>query len=101
MPLLLAPLLALGAPLPPSHNSEASLLRKALPLPIMPLVHLSKTSVMTRRTTFLVMMVLEMTVPMVMVPMVMTLGATILNPTMMMMMKENLSIVSLVKMTLG
>ena len=48
--LLLARLLALGAPLPPSHNSEASLLRKALPLLVMPLVHLLKKLVMTRRT---------------------------------------------------
>ena len=94
--LLLAPLLALGAPLPLSRNSEASLLGKALPLPIAPPVHLLKKSVMTRRTMFL-----ETIVPEMMVPMVMILMVTIPNPTMMMMKKENLSTVSPVKMMLG
>ena len=61
-----------------------------------------KKLVMTRRTTFPVMMVLEMMVPMGMILMVTTLAVTIPNPTMMMMMKkENLSMVSLVKMTPG
>ena len=61
-----------------------------------------KKLVMTRRTTFPVTMVLEMMVPMGMIPMVMTPAAMILNPTMMMMMKkENHLTVSLVKMMPG
>ena len=100
MLLLLAPLLALDAPLPPSHNSEASLLGKALPLLIAPLVHLSNKSVMTRRTMFLVMMVPEMMVPVVIIVMAMTPAMMMLNHTMM-MKKENPLTVSPVKMTLG
>ena len=88
MPLLLVRLLALGTPLPLSCNSEASLLRKALPLLIVPPVRSLKKSVMTRRTMFLVTMVPEMIVPMVMILMAMTPVMMIPNHTMMMMMIE-------------
>ena len=100
MLLLLVHLLAIGAPLPPSHSSEASLLGKALPLLIVPLVHSLKKLVTTRRTTFPVTMVPMMTVPMVMILMATTLAMMIPNH-MMMMKKENLSTVSPDKMMPG